>query len=160
MLATDISTRLNPPAAPAVSVKLVLEELDNHALLWSSSPRRAGGTGRPSPRNSRASGRATGLTEPIHVRAHPGTDTSGGCSTASRSPFGLARILQSRNLLARPEEDSPKPKLCLREALRLNPDDADVLNNLGTAVWEQGRAPKRWRITFAPTSSSPTTSES
>jgi Flp pilus assembly protein TadD len=28
----------------------------------------------------------------------------------------------------------------LREALRLNPDDGDVLNNLGTAVWEQGRA--------------------
>jgi tetratricopeptide (TPR) repeat protein len=30
----------------------------------------------------------------------------------------------------------------LRQALRLNPDDADVLNNLGTAVWEQGRAPE------------------
>jgi Flp pilus assembly protein TadD len=30
----------------------------------------------------------------------------------------------------------------LREALRFNPDDADVLNNLGTAVWEQGRAPE------------------
>jgi Flp pilus assembly protein TadD len=33
-------------------------------------------------------------------------------------------------------------EFCLREALRLNPDDADVLNNLGTAVWEQGRAPE------------------
>jgi Flp pilus assembly protein TadD len=29
---------------------------------------------------------------------------------------------------------------CFREALRIDPDDADVLNNLGTAVWEQGRA--------------------
>ena len=28
----------------------------------------------------------------------------------------------------------------LRAALRLEPDDADVLNNLGTAIWEQGRA--------------------
>jgi Flp pilus assembly protein TadD len=30
----------------------------------------------------------------------------------------------------------------LREALRLRPDDADVLNNLGTCVWEQGRSPE------------------
>jgi Tfp pilus assembly protein PilF len=34
----------------------------------------------------------------------------------------------------------PEAEVYLREALRLNPDDADVLNNLGTAVWEQGRA--------------------
>jgi Flp pilus assembly protein TadD len=33
-------------------------------------------------------------------------------------------------------------EFCLREALKLNPDDADVLNNLGTAVWEQGRSPE------------------
>jgi Flp pilus assembly protein TadD len=31
---------------------------------------------------------------------------------------------------------------CLRQALQLRPDDADVLNNLGTAVWEQGRSPE------------------
>jgi Flp pilus assembly protein TadD len=31
---------------------------------------------------------------------------------------------------------------CLRQALRLNPEDADVLNNLGTTVWERGRAPE------------------
>ena len=30
----------------------------------------------------------------------------------------------------------------LREALRLEPEDADVLNNLGTAIWEQGRSPE------------------
>ena len=29
---------------------------------------------------------------------------------------------------------------CLRESLRLNPDDPDTLNNLGTAIWEQGRS--------------------
>ncbi len=29
---------------------------------------------------------------------------------------------------------------CLRESLRLKPDDADTLNNLGTAIWEQGRS--------------------
>jgi Tfp pilus assembly protein PilF len=28
----------------------------------------------------------------------------------------------------------------LREALRLEPEDADILNNLGTAIWEQGRS--------------------
>ncbi len=31
---------------------------------------------------------------------------------------------------------------CLREALRLKPDDADTLNNLGTAVWQLGRTPE------------------
>jgi Flp pilus assembly protein TadD len=30
----------------------------------------------------------------------------------------------------------------LREALSFDPDDADVLNNLGTAVWKQGRSPE------------------
>jgi len=31
---------------------------------------------------------------------------------------------------------------CLREALRLKPDDADTLNNLGTSVWQLGRTPE------------------
>ena len=34
----------------------------------------------------------------------------------------------------------PEAETYLREALRLEPDDADVLNNLGTAIWEQGRS--------------------
>ena len=33
----------------------------------------------------------------------------------------------------------PDAERCFREALRLQPDDPDVLNNLGTTVWEQGR---------------------
>ncbi len=52
---------------------------------------------------------------------------------ASRSYFvhGTQLLGQKRNSEA---------ERYFREAVRLNPDDADVLNNLGTAVWEQGRA--------------------
>ncbi len=34
----------------------------------------------------------------------------------------------------------PEAEKSLRESLRLRPDDPEVLNNLGTTVWEQGRA--------------------
>ena len=34
------------------------------------------------------------------------------------------------------QKKAPEAEGYLREALRLNPDDPDVLNNLGTAVWE------------------------
>ncbi len=54
---------------------------------------------------------------------------------ASREYFSHGTHLLTQKKLAEAEA-------CLREALRLNPDDADVLNNLGTAVWEQGRAPE------------------
>jgi Flp pilus assembly protein TadD len=48
--------------------------------------------------------------------------------------------LQGTHLLGK--KRAAEAEFCLREALRFNPDDADVLNNLGTAVWEQGRAPE------------------
>ena len=35
---------------------------------------------------------------------------------------------------------------CFRESLRHCPDDADTLNNLGNAVWQQGRSRNRWPI--------------
>ena len=47
---------------------------------------------------------------------------------------------QGTSLLA--QKRVAEAEFCLREALGLNPDDADVLNNLGTAIWEQGRAPE------------------
>ena len=56
-----------------------------------------------------------------------------------RNPFRGKELLLARH-------DSPGTKTlrrsgsCFREALRVRPDDADVLNNLGTAVWEQGRS--------------------
>jgi Flp pilus assembly protein TadD len=40
------------------------------------------------------------------------------------------------------ERRHAEAEACLRDALSLDPEDADVLNNLGTAVWEQGRAPE------------------
>ena len=41
----------------------------------------------------------------------------------------------------------PEAEFCLRrEQIRLNPEDADFLNNLGTAVWEQGRAAEAMAI--------------
>ena len=56
-------------------------------------------------------------------------------NSASRTLFshGTWLLGQRRHAEAEP---------VFREALTLNPDDADVLNNLGTAVWEQGRAPE------------------
>ncbi len=45
---------------------------------------------------------------------------------------------QGTNLLHRGRH--AEAETCLRDSLRLKPDDADTLNNLGTAIWEQGRA--------------------
>ena len=47
-----------------------------------------------------------------------------------------------------------------REALRLRPDDVDVLNELGAAVWRQGRRPRPRRSTAGHVRSSPTISGS
>jgi Flp pilus assembly protein TadD len=55
--------------------------------------------------------------------------------SAARGYFSQGTYLLGQKRVAEAE-------FCFREALRLNPDDADVLNNLGTAVWEQGRAPE------------------
>ena len=73
----------------------------------------------------------------IQVRIPRGVPTS-----AKRSSFGRQGVLLSGNDSARPEDELAEAEVCLREALSLNPDDADVLNNLGTAVWEQGRVPE------------------
>jgi Flp pilus assembly protein TadD len=53
--------------------------------------------------------------------------------SASKQYFSHGTSLLRQKKLAEAEA-------CLREALRLDPDNADALNNLGTAVWEQGRA--------------------
>ena len=57
-------------------------------------------------------------------------------------PNRPARKYYSQGTYLLGENRAAEAEICLRAALRLNPDDADVLNNLGTAVWEQGRAPE------------------
>ncbi len=47
-----------------------------------------------------------------------------------------------------------------REALRLRPDDVDIMNELGVAVWRQGRSAEAESIFLQAPPSSPTTSGS
>jgi len=51
-----------------------------------------------------------------------------------------SRALYSQGTCLLGDKKPAEAEAYFREALSLNPDDADVLNNLGTAVWEQGRA--------------------
>ena len=51
-----------------------------------------------------------------------------------------SRALYSQGTCLLGDKKLAEAEACFREALGMNPDDADILNNLGTAVWEQGRA--------------------
>src|ERR1700722_10962244 len=51
-----------------------------------------------------------------------------------------SRELYSQGTCLLGDKKLAEAEACFREALAMNPDDADILNNLGTAVWEQGRA--------------------
>jgi Flp pilus assembly protein TadD len=76
------------------------------------------------------------MTAQIQVRIPQSAQESPAAAhSAARGYYSQGTYLLGQKRLAEAE-------FCLREALRLNPDDADVLNNLGTAVWEQGRAPE------------------
>ena len=69
----------------------------------------------------------------IQVRIpQPITRAPADAHSASRTLFSHGTRLLGQKRHAEAE-------LVFREALTLDPDDADVLNNLGTAVWEQGR---------------------
>ena len=59
-------------------------------------------------------------------------------ATTARSA-AMSYFLHGTDLLR--QKKLAEAEFYLREALKLNPDDADILNNLGTSVWEQGRAP-------------------
>ncbi len=60
-------------------------------------------------------------------------------ATTARST-AMSYFLHGTDLLG--QKKLAEAEFYLREALKLNPDDADTLNNLGTSVWEQGRAPE------------------
>ena len=87
----------------------------------------------------------TGPTELPHGRATASMDQRYGAwppeppiaiHSAARNYFSQGTVLLA----------TETPRRCRslpsRRTLHLNPDDADVLNNLGTAVWEQGRVPE------------------
>ena len=63
----------------------------------------------------------------------------------AQSRPNVAKISEARNYYVQGTECLHQRRFAeaetfLREALRLEPENADVLNNLGTAIWEQGRS--------------------
>jgi Flp pilus assembly protein TadD len=83
-------------------------------------------------RNARAMSPSTVATDTPAGRAGGGlSDTLARRASAGLSHFraGVARVEQHRGAEAEP---------LLREALRLRPDDPDILNHLGRALWQQG----------------------
>jgi Flp pilus assembly protein TadD len=53
---------------------------------------------------------------------------------------GLAMSYRDQAIRLALQGDWPESETYLREALRLRPDDGDLLNELGLSVWKQGRA--------------------
>ena len=61
-------------------------------------------------------------------------------SRPRNATHSVARDYFKRGTTLLDEGRPAEAETCFREALSLNPEDADVLNNLGNAVWQQGRS--------------------
>ena len=143
MLSTGQPASAQPPSSSARTNwawKTWPITLYSGPYLTSTGP--AGAGRHLEPKTDHLSAGGTGATEFSHAcdfRKHWPAERAQASSRPPIATHSVARDYFTNGTALLRAGRFAEAEACLREGLSLQPDDADVLNNLGTAVWQQGR---------------------